>query len=61
MSNLTLETKIEIWNYQYNGIWYELHVDATEQRFLTEVFAERGEVTAELLAHFQEVVDNINH
>ena len=61
MSNLTLETKIEIWNYQYNGIWYELHVDATEQRFLTEVFAERGEVTAELLAHFHEVVDNINH
>ena len=61
MSNLTLETKIEIWNYQYNGIWYELHVDATEQRFLTEVFAERGEVTAELLAHFQEVVDGINH
>ena len=61
MSNLTLETKIEIWNYQYNGIWYELHVDATEQRFLTEVFAERGEVTAELLAHFREVVDNINH
>ena len=61
MSNLTLETKIEIWNYQYEGIWYEIHVDATEQRFIKEVFAERGEVTAELLAHFHEVVDGINH
>ena len=61
MSNLTLETKIEIWNYQYEGIWYEIHVDATEQRFFKEVFAESGEVTAELLAHFHEVVDNINH
>ena len=61
MSNLTLETKIEIWNYQYNGIWYELHVDATEQRFIKEVFAESGEVTQELLAHFEAVVDGINH
>ena len=61
MSNLTLETKIEIWNYQYNGIWYELHVDATDQRFITEVFAESGEVTQELLAHFEAVVDGINH
>ena len=61
MSNLTLETKIEIWNYQYNGIWYELHVDATEQRFLREVFAESGEVTPDLMAHFDAVVDNINH
>ena len=61
MSNLTLETKIEIWNYQYNGIWYELHVDATEQRFIKEVFAESGEVTSDLMAHFESVVDNINH
>lgn len=61
MSNLTLETKIEIWNYQYEGIWYELHVDATEQRFIKEVFAESGEVTSDLMAHFESVVDNINH
>ncbi len=61
MSNLTLEAKIEIWNYQYNGIWYELHVDATEQRFLKEVFAESGDVTSDLMAHFESVVDNINH
>ena len=61
MSNLTLETKIEIWNYQYEGIWYEIHVDATEQRFIKEVFAESGLVTAELLAHFESVVDGINH
>ena len=61
MNNLSLETKIEIWNYRYDGIWYEIHVNATEQRFIKEVFAETGEVTAELLAHFEEVVDNINH
>jgi hypothetical protein len=61
MNNLSLETKIEIWNYRYEGIWYEIHVNATEQRFIKEVFAETGEVTAELLAHFEEVIDNINH
>jgi hypothetical protein len=61
MNNLSLETKIEIWNYRYDGIWYEIHVNATEQRFIKEVFAETGEVTAELLAHFEEVIDNINH
>ena len=61
MSNLTLEAKIEIWNYQYEGIWYELHVDATEQRFLKQVFAERGDLTSDLMAHFESVVDNINH
>ncbi len=61
MNNLSLETKIEIWNYRYEGIWYEIHVNATEQRFIKEVFAEAGEVTSELLAHFEEVIDNINH
>jgi hypothetical protein len=61
MNNLSLETKIEIWNYRYEGIWYEIHVNATEQRFIKEVFAEAGEITAELLAHFEEVIDNINH
>jgi hypothetical protein len=61
MNNLSLETKIEIWNYRYEGIWYEIHVNATEQRFIKEVFAETGEVTADLLAHFEEVIDNINH
>jgi hypothetical protein len=61
MNNLSLETKIEIWNYRYEGIWYEIHVNATEQRFIKEVFAETGKVTSELLAHFEEVIDNINH
>lgn len=61
MSNLTLEAKIEIWNYQYDGIWYELHVDATEQRFLKQVFAERGDLTSDLMEHFESVVDGINH
>jgi hypothetical protein len=61
MNNLSLETKIEIWNYFYDGIWYEIHVNATEQRFIKEVFAETGEITPELLAHFEEVIDNINH
>ena len=61
MNNLWMLAKIEIWNYFYDGIWYEIHVNATEQRFIKEVFAERGEVTPELLAHFEEVIDNINH
>jgi len=61
MKDLSLETKIEIWNYHYEGIWYELHVDATEQRFIKDVFAERGEITPELFEHFEEVVEGINH
>lgn len=61
MENLDLYKKIEIWNYQYNGVWYELHVDATEERTVFDVFAEKGKVTDEMRNHFDEVVSKINH
>ncbi len=32
-----------------DSIWYEVHVDSTEQRIVGEIFPEQGEVTPEIL------------
>jgi hypothetical protein len=56
-----LDKKIEILGHQLNGVWYELHVDATEQRKIFEIFAERGEVTEEIWDELQEEVDKIDN
>lgn len=61
MENLKLDRKMEIWGYYYKGIWYELHVDSTEEREIYDVFAEKGEITKELRDHFDEVVKNIDN
>ncbi len=52
---------IEILSISYNGVFYEVHVDATEERSIFDVFAESGEVTEEIRKHLDEVVSKIDN
>jgi len=52
---------IEILGHKLNGVWYELHVDATEERFIMEIFAEKGEVTDEIRKALEEAVAKIDN
>ncbi len=58
-STIFISKKIEVLNYKYNGTWYEIHVDATEERFIIDVFAEKGKITEELMNHFENVIKEI--
>jgi hypothetical protein len=58
---MKLEKRIEILAHQLRGIWYEIHVDSTEQREIFNVFAESGEVTDEIRTELQAEVDKINN
>ena len=58
---MKLEKRIEILAHQLRGIWYEIHVDSTEQREIFNVFTESGEVTDDIWAELQEEVDKINN
>lgn len=53
----------EVYAYQYNGVWYELHVNATDERYLSEVFSENPKevIIDELFAHFEEIVKKLDH
>ncbi len=56
-----LDKLIEILGHQHNGVWYELHVDATEERFIMDIFAEKGEVTDEIREALEKAVANIDN
>jgi len=56
-----LYKKMEFYNFCYNYVMYEVHVDATEQRVIEQVFAEYGEVTPKIMAHLEEVVSKIDN
>lgn len=58
---MQLHKLIEILAHQHNGVWYEIHVDATEERYIMEVFAESGEVTDEILEALEEEVSKIDN
>ena len=51
----------EIWSISYKGIWYEVHVDATEERKIYDTFAESGEITPEIYKHLEEEVSKIDN
>jgi hypothetical protein len=52
---------VEMHNISYNGVYYEVHVDATDERSIFDVFAESGEVTDEIRTHLDEVVSKIDN
>ena len=54
-----IEQIIEILAHKLNGVWYEIHVDATKQRVIIDIFAESGEVTGEIWNELQKEVDKI--
>ena len=54
-----VEQKIEILGHKLNGVWYEIHVDATKQRVIIDVFSENGEVTGKIWNELQKEVDKI--
>ena len=71
-NELVLDKKVvlEIFSYDYNGIMYELHVTSLiydsncqqpekKERFLKEVFAEKGQVDEKMYKHFEEVIKNL--
>ena len=66
----------EVWAYMHNNVWYELHVNGTDERTLGDVFNEKGDLIVskkfrsdiscviedeELIRHFEYIVNKINH
>ena len=59
---MTLSKKIEIWDAQYAGLWFELHVDATEERRLIDLFCENvSGITDEAYTYFEELISKIDN
>jgi len=59
---MTLSKKIEIWDAQYAGLWFELHVDATEERRLIDLFCETvSGLTDDAYTHFEELISKIDN
>ena len=59
---MTLSKKIEIWDAQYAGLWFELHVDATEERRLCDLFCEATSgITEDAIAYFEELISKIDN
>ena len=54
--DIQLDKLIEIWSIKFNGIYYEVHVDATRDREIEQTFAEKGEVTDEIKTELQTIV-----
>ena len=59
--SIDLDKLIEIFSISYNGVYYEVHVDATDERSIFDVFAESGEVTDDIRTHLDEVVSKIDN
>jgi hypothetical protein len=59
---MTLSKKIEIWDAHYAGLWFELHVDATEERRLCDLFCEATSgITDDAIAYFEELISKIDN
>lgn len=59
---MTLSKKIEIWDAQYAGLWFELHVDATEERRLIDLFCESTSgITDDAYTYFEELISKIDN
>lgn len=49
---------IEMWNVRYDNVWFELHVDVTEEPFITDLFSEHGDngITEDVWEYMQNLV-----
>jgi hypothetical protein len=56
---MLLDRRIEIYGTEFEGEWIEIHVDATEERYVMEVFTQSGHVTTEILNFAKEEVSKI--
>ena len=59
--DIWLEALIEIWNIKLKDIYYEVHVDATDERRIVWSFAEVGEVTDEIKVELEKMISKIDH
>ena len=59
---MVLSKKIEIWDAHYAGLWFELHVDATEERRLIDLFCENvSGITDDAYIYFEELISKIDN
>ena len=49
---------VEMWNVRYDNVWFELHVDVTEEPFITDLFSEHGDngITEDVWEYMQNLV-----
>jgi hypothetical protein len=57
----SIDKKIEILSISINHVWYEVHVNATEQRTVGEIFPEYGEVTPEIMDKIEAMVAKMDN
>lgn len=64
--SLILDRVTEVWSYELNGLFYEIHVDATDGRYIMRIFCEDGrtsedhQISGEEIDHLENVIRNIN-
>jgi hypothetical protein len=56
---MILDRRIEIYGTEFEGEWIEIHVDATEERYVMEIFTQSGFVSAKILSFAKEEVSKI--
>ena len=62
MENIFLERTIEIWAFQLNDNWFEVHVECdNDERKIKQIFKEKDEVTDEERETINEWVKTIDH
>jgi len=59
--SIHLDCLKEIWGVSYKGVWYEVHVNATEERRIEQTHAEYGEVTEDVYNHLKEAISKIDN
>ena len=57
----SIDKKIEILSISINHVWYEVHVNATEQRSVGQIFPEYGEVTPEIMDKIEAMVAKMDN
>jgi len=56
---MLLDRRIEIYGTEFEGEWIEIHVDATEERYVMEIFTQSGFVSAKIRNFAKEEVSKI--
>jgi hypothetical protein len=57
----SIKKKIEIPSISIDHVWYEVHVNATKQRAVGEIFPEYGEVTPEIMDKIKVMVAKMDN
>jgi hypothetical protein len=54
-----LDKIVEVRNFKIGDVMYEVHIDATEERVMTNVYSANGEVTPSIMDRLEKYIEKI--